>query len=279
MRNNFKVVMLAGLLSLASAGFSRASTIVHIPIFQDITIFGDGDVEHNASGPGLFVGSDPANRKRAMIEFNVGAFIPTGAQITNVTLTMYVGQVAGSGGGSGSGGDSTPRTIRLFDVSQAWNASTNGLPGATGFGGTGHGATPHTGEATWDWAKFNQVAWTNAGGDFSSTESADLAVGQILGGSGYTWGSTTQMVTDVQGWLDGTLPNNGWLLKNDSENLPTTFRAFYSAEGAAELAGASGFAPKLTVTFNVPEPSSAFALLLALPLLLLRRRNPERASV
>ena len=73
------------------------------------------------------------------------------------------------------------------------------------------------------------------------------------------------MVADVQGWLDGALPNFGWLLKNDSEGSPTTFRAFYTSEGAIEQE-VPEFAPVLTVNFvegrAVPEPSSWAMLLL-----------------
>ena len=72
------------------------------------------------------------------------------------------------------------------------------------------------------------------------------------------------MVADVQGWLDGAVPNFGWLLKNDSEGSPTTFRAFYTSEGAIEQ-GVPQFAPLLTVNFvehvAVAE-SSTWAMLL-----------------
>ena len=74
----------------------------------------------------------------------------------------------------------------------------------------------------------------------------------------YIWDSTAQMVADVQGWLDGTLSNFGWLLKNDSEGSPTTFRAFYTREGAIEQ-NVPQFAPELTVDYiaavPVPQPS------------------------
>jgi hypothetical protein len=73
------------------------------------------------------------------------------------------------------------------------------------------------------------------------------------------------MVADVQGWLDGALPNFGWLLKNDSEDSPATFRAFYTSEGAIEQSMAK-FVPLLTVDFavggTVPEPSTWAMLLL-----------------
>jgi hypothetical protein len=79
------------------------------------------------------------------------------------------------------------------------------------------------------------------------------------------------MVSDVQGWLDGTLPNFGWLLKNDSEAVPTSFRAFDTTLNP-ELA------PELTVTFDVPaavpEPSTlGLTALGALAILSLRRRQ------
>ena len=71
------------------------------------------------------------------------------------------------------------------------------------------------------------------------------------------------MVSDVQGWLDGTLPNFGWLLKSDSEAVPTTFRAFFTREGAIEQ-GVPQFAPELAVTFSVPVPEPPYMGLTAL---------------
>ena len=49
------------------------------------------------------------------------------------------------------------------------------------------------------------------------------------------------MVSNVQGWLDGTLANNGWILIGD-ENNPTTTRRFDSSEGGSE--------PSLLVDFT-----------------------------
>ena len=149
-----------------------------------------------------------------------------------------------------------------------------------GFGGTGQGFPANIGDATWNDAKFNTIPWNTpgGGGDFVTTESADTLVGQSVN-SAYSWGSTVQMIADVQGWLDGTLPNDGWLLKNDSETGQTTFRAFYTREGAIEQ-GVPQFAPDLVVSFVVPapEPSSLgiFAVA-ALSIALLSRRRPRGA--
>ena len=262
------------------AGFARADLIVNIPAAQDVTLFGGSDATNNdtSSGPGMFVGSDPSNPKRGIIEFNVPAYVPAGATITSATLTLYLGQVAGSGGGTGSG-DSTPRTIRLFDVTRAWNGSTLGTTGhaGPGFGGTGHGFTPpNTGDATWNYAMFSSVPWTTPGGDFSATESADAVVSQTVN-SPYSW-TSPQMALDVQNWLNGTLPNYGWLLKNDSESLSQTFRAFYTREGAV-VQSVPQFAPNLAVSYTVPEPASALVAVIGMSALLCRRRQqfPWRA--
>lgn len=265
---------MAGLVALFITMRAAAQTTVNIPAAQDATLYGGSDATNNASGsgPGMFVGSDPSNPKRGLIEFNIPAHVPAGATIDSVTLTLYMDMVAGSGGGTGGGGDSTPRTIRLFDVTTPWHGGTNGTTGhpGPGFGGTGHGFTPpNPGDPTWNFASYNTVPWTTPGGDFVSTESADTVVSQNLN-SPYTWGSTSQMVADVQGWLDGA-NNDGWLLKNDSEASPTTFRAFYTAEGAVEQS-VPQFAPNLAVTFTVPEPVGISVFGLAL-LLLDRRRH------
>jgi PEP-CTERM motif len=242
------------------------AAVATIPALQDATLFGASTSNNNSSsGPGMFVGADGAgNPKRGLIEFDIPAFVPAGATITSASLSLVLGQVAGGG----MNADATPRTIRLFDVTTNWAGGTNGTTGfpGPGFGGTGQGFAPNTGDVTWNFSTFNTIAWNTpgGGGDFSSIESADTLVSQNVGTS-YVWGSTPQMVADVQAWLDGSLPNFGWLLKNDSEGSPTTFRAFYTAEGAVEQS-VPDFAPLLTVDFvertAVPEPSTWAMVLL-----------------
>jgi len=207
----------------------RADVMVDIPALQDATLFGASPTSNNSSsGPGMFVGADGmGNPKRGLIQFDIPAFVPANATITSASLSLVLGQVAG--------GDASPRTIRLFDITTPWSGGTNGTTGfpGPGFGGTGQGFAPNPGDVTWNFAKYNTVPWTTpgGGGDFVSTESADAVVGQDLN-TAYIWGSTARTVSDVQGWLDGTLPNFGWLLRNDSETSPTTFGAFYTREGA-----------------------------------------------
>ena len=260
-----RAIIGAGFILITAGPAAWADVIVNIPALQDATLFGGSAANNSSSGPGMFVGSDGQSRpKRGLIEFHIPAYVPSDATITSAALKLYLGQVAGSGGGSS--GDPTPRTIRLFDVTTAWAGSTNGTTGfpGPGFGGTGQGFPANIGDATWNYAKYNTLLWNTpgGGGDFVSTESADTVVGQSVD-TAYSWGSTAQMLSDVQGWLDGTSLNYGWLLKNDSEALQTTFRAFYTREGAIEQ-GLPQYAPDLVVSYVVPAPEPPPLAMIAL---------------
>ena len=71
--------------------------------------------------------------------------------------------------------------------------------------------------------------WVDPGGDFSDTASNSQSVGTLAGD--FTWGSTAQMVTDVQSWLDNPNNNFGWLLLTN-ETVIQTARRFGSRENA-----------------------------------------------
>src|SRR5215469_16985055 len=109
----------AAICALLASGGPAWATTIDIPALQNATLFGASPANNNSSsGPGMFVGGDgQANPKRGLIEFNIPAFVPANATITSASLSLFLGQVAGGGGG---GGDTTPRTIRLFDVTTDW---------------------------------------------------------------------------------------------------------------------------------------------------------------
>jgi hypothetical protein len=77
-------------------------------------------------------------------------------------------------------------------------------------GGTGAPATP--GDATWIHTFFNTTFWFAPGGDYTAAVSSSAncaALGSLV------FASTTQMVADVQGWLDNPATNSGWVLVGD----------------------------------------------------------------
>jgi autotransporter-associated beta strand protein len=244
-----------GLMALGVSSAQAAQ--VEIGAAQDATLLGGTDATTNNSlaDPGIFVGTDgDGNPKRGLIEFNIAGAVPAGATITAVTLQLTVGQVAGSGGG-GPGGTSGPETISLYDESQAWGQPTN-FAGATTFGGTGHGAAPDPGDATWNYSFYSTTPWSVAGGNWTSS-SSDLADTSVTGTlTSFTW-SSAAMAADVQNWLNDPSANFGWLIKNADETDIRTFRAFWSAQGAAANDDPA-VAPELSVSYVPASPATAY---------------------
>jgi spore coat protein A len=195
------------------------------------------DYEDNSSGAcdQLFSGiTNDGLLRRLLVQFDIAGSVPAGSTITGVTLTMTVNR----------SGDNQDRTMGIYPVSLAWGEGTNGC----GPRGGGQGEPAVAGAATWLDAEFGITSWTSAGGDIGAV-SATALVGSA-NGSIATW-SNGAMVAEVQGWLDGTTPNAGWLVKLTQEVFPpvSTARRFNSREG--------GVPPALTVTFVPPEGSVA----------------------
>jgi hypothetical protein len=281
---------IVGIAMMAAVGFGGTgrADVIALGASKDAMIFGTsaGVDTGNASGkgPALFAGADgSSNRKRSMLAFDVSS-IPAGATITSVTMTLTLAQIAGSGGGSSSGGTYPTRTYGLYDLLQDWGEGNSGSPTSSSVGGTGQGYTRVNGDSTWDYAFYNSnpalaVTWDLGGtdlhgGNFSATESAASTFTSFTVGNPYTW-SSAGMVADVQAWVNGTTPNDGWLLKSDNlESSPTSFLGFWSKDGAAANNNAA-WAPSLTVTYTVgaPEPMSVLLLAGGLPWLLGRRRT------
>jgi hypothetical protein len=84
------------------------------------------------------------------------------------------------------------------------------------------------------------AVWSTAGGDFAATASATVMVNLI---GDYRWGSTAQMVADVENWLANPDQDFGWLLMSE-EAFPDTIsvKRFDTRENGTEANR-----PKLTV--------------------------------
>ena len=176
----------------------------------------------------FFAGNNSASKtRRGVIKFDVASKVPSGATITSVTLKLNMSQtVAGS------------ETVSLRKLLKNWG---EGSSLATGGGGGGGGGGPSaTNDATWVHTFFSGSTWASPGGDFSGTVSASKSV---AGDGSYTWGSTSQMESDVQAWLDSPSGNFGWLLRGN-ESSSRTAKRFDTKEH-----GSSGNRPSLTVTY------------------------------
>jgi hypothetical protein len=186
------------LLSTIILGTSKDNTL-----YQSIA----GDIS-NGAGANFFAGRTNGGAiRRGVIAFDIAGNIPAGATINSVILGLNMSQTMAG-----------PETVELRPLLADWGEGTSNANAHPG-----QGAPATTNDATWIYRFFNTTAtWTNPGGDFAGTASATTSVG---GFGPYTWGSTAQMVADVQGWLNNPGSNFGWLVLGD-ETTPGTAKRF-----------------------------------------------------
>ncbi|NES68076.1 MAG: DNRLRE domain-containing protein [Okeania sp. SIO2D1] len=179
----------------------------------------------NGQGPILFVGrtNQPQDSiRRGLISFDIANKIPKGSKITSVTLQLTLEQTPG--------GD---RSIELHRLLKNWGEGKSFHPG-------GKGDRSTEGDATWIHSFYDSQFWSNPGGDFSERVSTVTTVGDE---GVYTWESTSEMVADLQQWLDNPDDNFGWLLLGN-ETVSRTVKGFASLENPEVSAQ-----PQLRVTY------------------------------
>ena len=198
----------------------------------------DGSLS-DGSGDYLFAGrvgsSGGGAIRRALLKFDLPGTIPPAATITSVKLTMNMSKT-----------NAGPQSISLQKVASDWGEGTSNANS-----NEGSGAASSTSDATWVQRFYPSTSWTRAGGDFTATVSAST---QVSDAGSYSWGSTSQMVADVQGWLTNPSSNFGWILIGN-ESTTTTTKRFDSRENSA-----SANRPKLIVTYIVATAVSQISL-------------------
>jgi hypothetical protein len=215
-----------GAMVVACAGAAQADVVSLTP-GKDNTLYQTPPTSDASNGQGtsLFVGvTGGASIRRGLVAFDLSS-IPAGSTITSVSLNLFLNRTS-----------ALSENVALHKVLADWGegASNAGEPG-------GLGTTPAPGDATWNFRFYNTTLWTTPGGDFVSGASASTPVSAPL--NVYTWGSTTQMVADVQGWLNQPGTNFGWVIRGDETGLSNAMR-FDSREGANR--------PTLSITFTPP---------------------------
>ncbi len=191
---------------LATAALADTASI---PASKDNTlIFNMMGLLSNGAGQHFFAGATGTGAvRRGVIAFDVAGAIPAGSTITSATLKLNMSRTHFTSG---------PETIRLRRLTSNWGEGTS-----VGMMGEGGGAGSTAGDATWIHTFFNNAFWTTAGGDFSAVTSASAVVGNP---GAYSWGSTAEMVADVQGWLDNPASNFGWILIGNEAGISTAKR-------------------------------------------------------
>lgn len=165
-----------------------------------------GNQLNNGTGQWVFAGRTAGGDiRRGLIGFDIATELPAGATVTGVSLTMTMSRsVAGD------------TDVGLHLVLGDWQEGT-----AIASGNEGRGADAGPGDVTWTQSVSGSQDWDAAGGDFSADASATVTVGGV---GSYTWDSTSQLVADVQTWLDNPAANFGWLLLGDESKSQTTKR-------------------------------------------------------
>jgi hypothetical protein len=245
---------LAGLLMLPAAAVAQITATFGAN--RDNTLYETtaGNLS-NGAGQYMFAGNI-ADRgggasRRAVVGFNVSS-IPRGSTVTSARLTLHMSKTI-----------ATAQNVRLFQLTTNWGEGTSNAPAEEGMG-----TAATTNSATWLHTFFSANRWTRAGGDFATTASATESVAGI---GDYTWGSTAQMVADVQEWVNNPAANFGWILiGNEAAN--TTSKRFDTSEHPT-----AAFRPELVIAYRpIPEPASialAAGGMGALGLLAFRRRR------
>lgn len=239
---------LSGALLFALSPIGHAVTLT-LEVSKDNVIYEDSDGGlSNGGGAYIFVGESGENRElRTLINFDTNS-IPAGSIINSAAFIL------------------TSNTRRRETVVVAtslhrllgdWGEGT-----AVGSGGGGSGAPAHPGDATWIHQSSPGTMWTNPGGDFASSPSATL---DVTDNKLYQW-SSAQLTADVQGMIDGTFDNFGWLLMGEQGLGSKRFRSSESAAVSER--------PQLVIDYTpVPEPTSSLLCLLAGLAALARRRR------
>lgn len=223
---------------------------------RDATIFENNPDNASGAGNGLFAGLNGAGFiLRGLIAFDL-AGIPHGSTIQSVSLTLYLGQAAGSGGGTPGGGTETS-TIDLHRTLAPWGegATQDHDPPTDSLSMAGQGEESLPGDVTWNdrfFAADPVALWTTPGGDFASAVSSSLQINRSVNDP-FTWPATATLISDVQGWLDNPASNHGWMLVNADEATSSNFRAFYTSDVAT-----LSRRPQLTIAYASPGLTADF---------------------
>jgi spore coat protein A len=241
MRNRITTALRLLILALGVASTaSRAQEVALLAPVKDNTLYEDptGSLS-NGAGEYFFGGktaskgpNNPVEIRRGLIQFDPATALPAGSTITAVTLTLTVSRVP---------------QADTFDMSLHRVVSDWGEGSSDADDEEGDGAASSTGDATWIHTFYDTSFWASVGGDYIGTASASQSVGDV---GSYLWSSPT-MVSEVQGWLDGSVPNHGWILIGD-ESTDRTVKRFNSREHST-----TSTRPVLAVTYTPPAGTAA----------------------
>jgi len=222
----------AGILSvvaLAAADEATAGAITLRPV-ADTSLFNLNGGSNNFGGSTTMVVGTTASgsSSRALVRFDIVGNVPAQALITSAQLNLVVTKANAAGVAS---------AFEVHRLLQPWGEGSK----------TGDiGAAAASGEATWFHRFFPTNAWSGPGASAPADFAADAsAVANVDKPAPYSFGSSSNLVADVQSWLGNSDANFGWIVLSQSEGTPLTARRVGTREDPAN-------APTLVVDFILP---------------------------
>jgi len=208
--------MIAGVLATAGGAADALAEFTLMQPAKDSTLVEDpSGALANGAGEAIFSGrinSTSRSIRRALLAFDVATAVPAGSTVTGARLWLNLSATSAG-----------PVSIRLHRVLADWGEGASSS-------GSGGGAPAAPGDSTWIHRFYDDLFWSLPGGDFDPTPRGDAIVDQP---GLYMWGSTPEMVADVQSWLDQPESAFGWILLGD-ETRPQTVKRFDSRETPEE---------------------------------------------
>ena len=215
----FYIVFSFLIIEIINGLSSAAQNFTFIPV-MDNTIFSESD-SSNGSGTYLFSGTtNQGGERRALLKFDLTSLQPD-IIITSADLKLYLSKTIHD-----------EKSVSLYRLASNW-----GEGNSKALGEEGMGATPKEGEATWNYAFYDTVSWTTAGGDYINLPSATTQVNQT--GSYYSW-TGPGVVSDVNQWVTNPSENFGWIVITEGA---LSAKRFNSREN-------SNFPPQLIVNYT-----------------------------
>src|SRR5262249_16313805 len=236
MTTGWKLGAAAAFLLLVSGLKGASADTVQLNPSKDNTLYEPPTQDQLSNGQGqhFFVGTTGTGlKRRGLIAFDIAGNIPAGSAIQRAVLQLHMSRTT-------SGELEVDLRPALIDWGEGASIASEE---------EGKGAPAQMGDATWLHTFFDTQFWTNIGGDFPSTVSANPPVSEIIV---YSVDSSfyPALASDVQPWLDQPGTNFGWVVMLADESSPTTTKRFDTRENSTPA-----FQPVLTVTYSPTCPS------------------------
>jgi hypothetical protein len=206
---------------------------------SDTSLF-ENKPDSNLGATTLLAGTNQqVSKARGLFLFDLSS-LPAGAVVTEVQVQLYCTRQPDPD----QHGGPVASDFSLYRMYVGWGE---------GGGASNTGSAAAVGDATWNERHYAGISWGTPGGlagsDYANNPSATTSVGNI---GMYVWGSSNELIADVQSWIDSPETNFGFMLASQSEASPGSARRFASREQPGGLIPA----PQLIVTYSlVPEPS------------------------